>query len=175
MWKRRTTDAGQDREAAQVHGRRARAQARGQEDPDGHVRGGAREVGEQAEGHQEELRLRRVPSSARIRQSAGITAQRCASPEHERRRVAFGRRASLRAGNPRSKRTPRIRTRLRASAAAEDHKTIARLPKSTRIALAKRVRARGRSAAAASEFSWHGTTDGGATAYPRDQRSEERR
>jgi len=64
---------------------------------------------------------------------------------------------------------------LRASAAAEDHKTIARLPKSTRIALAKRVRARGRSAAAASEFSWHGTTDGGATAYPRDQRRPLRR
>src|SRR5205814_5669867 len=39
----------QDRKAAQVHGRRARAQARGQEDPDGHVREGAREDGEQEE------------------------------------------------------------------------------------------------------------------------------
>jgi 3-mercaptopyruvate sulfurtransferase SseA len=41
-------DAGQDREAAQVHGRRAPAQARRQEDADRHERGGAGEDGQQA-------------------------------------------------------------------------------------------------------------------------------
>src|SRR5262245_14777425 len=48
-------NAGQDRETAQVHGCRAPAQARGQEDPDRDERAGAREDGEQAEVEEEGL------------------------------------------------------------------------------------------------------------------------
>src|SRR6266516_3056425 len=47
--------AGKDREAAQVHGRRARAEERRQEDAHGHEREGARENGEQGRQQEEEL------------------------------------------------------------------------------------------------------------------------
>src|SRR4029079_15715727 len=53
-----------DREAAEIHGRRARAQAGGQEDPDRHVGGGAREVRQQARQEEGQLTFTRVTPPA---------------------------------------------------------------------------------------------------------------
>src|SRR6185369_14947619 len=64
-------DAGEDREAAQVHGRGAGAQAGRQEDAHGHERGGAREDGQQEERHQEELTPAAVGEIARLTASDG--------------------------------------------------------------------------------------------------------